>query len=131
FEGGPVASMHRSEVPRMATREQLNMEFRRINGLPPYVFTIIDQLKLAARRAGDDVIDLGFGNPDIPSPDVAVEKLAEAAHNSRNHRYSASKGIPKLRRSIADLYLRWFEVELDPESEVVTKLGDMEVLSNL
>ena len=73
------------------------MEFRRINALPPYVFTIIDGLKMAARRAGDDVIDLGFGNPDIPSPDIAVEKLAEAARNSRNHRYSASRGIPKLR----------------------------------
>src|SRR2546429_7695707 len=105
--------MHRSEVPRMATREQLNMEFRRINGLPPYVFTIINDLKVEARRAGDDVIDLGFGNPDIPSPDVAVEKLAEAVRNPKNHRYSASKGIPKLRHAVADLYLRKFGVELD------------------
>ena len=70
------------------------MELRRIQGLPPYVFAEIDQLKLQARRAGHDVIDLGFGNPDIPSPDVAVEKLAEAVHNPRNHRYSASRGIP-------------------------------------
>src|SRR5207302_3990642 len=107
------------------------MEFRRINGLPPYVFTIIDQLKLAARRAGDDVIDLGFGNPDIPSPDVAVEKLSEAAHNSRNHRYSASKGIPKLRRAISDLYLRRFGVEIDPDTEVVTTIGAKEGLSHL
>ena len=73
------------------------MEFRRINGLPPYVFATINDLKAAARRAGRDVIDLGFGNPDLPSPDVAVGKLAEAAHNPRNHRYSASRGIPKLR----------------------------------
>jgi alanine-synthesizing transaminase len=73
------------------------MEFRRINHLPPYVFTIIDGLKMAARRAGEDVIDLGFGNPDIPSPDIAVEKLAEAARNSRNHRYSASLGRPQPR----------------------------------
>src|SRR5438046_4762573 len=107
------------------------MEFRRISGLPPYVFTIIDQLKLAARRAGDDVIDLGFGNPDIPSPDVAVEKLAESAHNSRNHRYSASKGIPKLRRAISDLYLRKFGVEIDPDTEVVTTIGAKEGLSHL
>ena len=71
------------------------MEFRRIKGLPPYVFTIINDLKIAARRAGDDVIDLGFGNPDIPSPEIAVEKLAEAAHNSRNHRYSSSQGHPQ------------------------------------
>ena len=62
------------------------MEFRRINGLPPYVFTIINDLKMQARRAGEDVVDFGFGNPDIPSPEIAVEKLTEAARNSRNHR---------------------------------------------
>src|SRR5688572_2847638 len=107
------------------------MEFRRINGLPPYVFTIINDLKIAARRAGEDVIDLGFGNPDIPSPDVAVEKLAEAAHNPKNHRYSASKGIPKIRQAITDLYLRRFGVELDPEREVVTTIGAKEGLSHL
>ncbi len=107
------------------------MEFRRINGLPPYVFTIINDLKIAARRAGDDIIDLGFGNPDIPSPDVAVEKLAESAHNARNHRYSASKGIPKIRQAISDLYLRKFGVELDPDREVVTTIGAKEGLSHL
>ncbi|HWI02338.1 MAG TPA: aminotransferase class I/II-fold pyridoxal phosphate-dependent enzyme, partial [Acidimicrobiales bacterium] len=95
------------------------MEFRRINGLPPYVFTVINELKVEARRQGDDVIDLGFGNPDIPSPDVAVEKLAEAVHNPRNHRYSLSKGIPKLRLAVSDLYLRRFGVELDPEAPQV------------
>src|SRR5450756_2921712 len=88
------------------------MEFRRILGLPPYVFTIIDGLKLQARRAGDDVIDLGFGNPDIPSPDVAVEKLAEAAHNPRNHRYSASRGIPKIRQAISDLSVSYTHLTL-------------------
>src|SRR5579884_3216304 len=107
------------------------MEFRRINGLPPYVFTVINDLKLQARRAGRDVIDLGFGNPDIPSPDVAVEKLAEAAHNPRNHRYSSSAGIPKLRRAVADLYLRRFGVEVDPDREVVTTIGAKEGLSHL
>ena len=107
------------------------MEFRRINGLPPYVFTIIDGLKLEARRAGRDVIDLGFGNPDIASPDVAVDKLAEAARNSRNHRYSSSRGIPKLRQAVADLYLRRFGVELDPDTEVVTTIGAKEGLSHL
>jgi alanine-synthesizing transaminase len=107
------------------------MEFRRIQGLPPYVFAEIDALKLAARRAGDDVIDLGFGNPDIPSPDVAVEKLVEAAHNPRNHRYSSSRGIPKLRQAIADLYLRRFDVEIDPDQEVVTTIGAKEGLSHL
>jgi alanine-synthesizing transaminase len=107
------------------------MELRRIQGLPPYVFAQIDQLKLQARRAGDDVIDLGFGNPDIPSPDVAVEKLAEAVHNPRNHRYSASRGIPKLRQAISDLYLRRFGVQLDPDREVVTTIGAKEGLSHL
>ena len=90
------------------------MEFRRINALPPYVFAIIDALKIEARRAGDDVIDLGFGNPDIPSPDIAVDKLAEAVHNPRNHRYSASRGIPKLREAVADLYQRRFGVDARP-----------------
>src|SRR5579871_1276440 len=107
------------------------MEFRRINGLPPYVFGIINQLRDEARHAGRDVIDLGFGNPDIPSPDVAVEKLAEAAHNTRNHRYSASRGIPKLRKAIADRYLAKFGVSLDPEREVVTTIGAKEGLSHL
>src|SRR5687767_751704 len=107
------------------------MEFRRINGLPPYVFTIINDLKIAARREGDDIVDLGFGNPDIPSPDVAVEKLAESAHNPKNHRYSASKGIPKIRQAIADLYLRKFGVELDADREVVTTIGAKEGLSHL
>src|SRR5437667_3199500 len=107
------------------------MEFRRITGLPPYVFAEIDGLKIAARRAGEDVIDLGFGNPDIPSPDVAVEKLAEAVHNPRNHRYSASRGIPKLRLAVANLYLRRFGVELDPETEVVTTIGAKEGLSHV
>jgi alanine-synthesizing transaminase len=107
------------------------MEFRRITGLPPYVFTIIDGLKIEARRAGVDVIDLGFGNPDIPSPDIAVDKLCEAAHNTRNHRYSASRGIPKLRQAMADLYMRRFGVALDPEREVITTIGAKEGFSHL
>jgi alanine-synthesizing transaminase len=107
------------------------MEFRRIPGLPPYVFTIIDGLKVEARRAGRDVIDLGFGNPDIPSPEIAVDKLAEAAHNSRNHRYSASRGIPKLREAVAALYRRRFGVVLDPEQEVISTIGAKEGFSHL
>ncbi len=107
------------------------MEFRRINGLPPYVFAIINQLRDQTRQAGGDVIDLGFGNPDIPSPDIAVEKLCEAAHNPRNHRYSASRGIPKLRLAVSNLYLRRFGVELDPDTEVVTTIGAKEGLSHL
>ena len=107
------------------------MEFRRVTGLPPYVFSVIDTLKIEARRAGEDVIDLGFGNPDIPSPDIAIEKLAESARNPRNHRYSASRGIPKLRQAVSDLYLRRFGVELDPDREVVTTIGAKEGLSHL
>ncbi|MDA8381068.1 MAG: aminotransferase class I/II-fold pyridoxal phosphate-dependent enzyme [Actinomycetota bacterium] len=107
------------------------MEFRRINGLPPYVFAVINELKLAARRAGRDVIDLGFGNPDLPSPPVAVEKLAEAARNARNHRYSASRGIPKLRLAVADMYRRRFQVDLDPDSQVLATIGAKEGFSHL
>ncbi|HEU4397274.1 MAG TPA: aminotransferase class I/II-fold pyridoxal phosphate-dependent enzyme [Actinomycetota bacterium] len=107
------------------------MEFRRITNLPPYVFTIIDGLKVAARRAGEDVIDLGFGNPDLPSPEVAVDKLAEAARNPRNHRYSASRGIPKLREAVAGRYRRRFGVELDPDTEVIATIGSKEGFSHL
>ena len=107
------------------------MEFRRITNLPPYVFTIIDGLKIEARRAGVDVVDLGFGNPDLPSPEIAVEKLSEAAHNARNHRYSSSRGIPKLREAVADLYLRRFGVALDPDREVISTIGAKEGFSHL
>jgi alanine-synthesizing transaminase len=107
------------------------MEFRRITSLPPYVFTIIDSLKIEARRAGEDVIDFGFGNPDLPSPDVAVDKIVEAVRNPRNHRYSASRGIPKLRQAVSDLYLRRFGVELDPEAEVINTIGAKEGFSHL
>jgi alanine-synthesizing transaminase len=107
------------------------MEFRRINALPPYVFTIIDSLKVQARRNGEDVIDLGFGNPDLPSPELAAEKAAEAVLNPRNHRYSASRGIPKLRQAAADMYLRRFGVELDPETEVINTIGAKEGFSHL
>jgi alanine-synthesizing transaminase len=107
------------------------LEFRRITNLPPYVFTIIDGLKVAARRAGEDVIDLGFGNPDLASPPTAVDKLCEAVRNPRNHRYSASRGIPKLRQAVADLYARRFGVDLDPETEAITTIGAKEGFSHL
>src|SRR5437867_3390268 len=107
------------------------MEFRRINALPPYAFAQVDALKTELRRSGEDVIDLAFGNPDIPSPEIAVEKLAEAAHNPRNHRYSSSRGIPKLRMAVAALYQRRFGVELDFDREVITTIGAKEGLSHL
>ncbi len=107
------------------------MQFRRINHLPPYVFAQVDELKRQARRAGEDVIDLGFGNPDVPSPPGVVEKLAEAARNPRNHRYSASRGIPNLRKAVADRYRRQFGVEVDPDTEVINTIGAKEGLSHL
>jgi alanine-synthesizing transaminase len=106
-------------------------EFRRITNLPPYVFTIINGLKIDARHKGVDVIDLGFGNPDIPSPATAVEKLAEAVHNTKNHRYSLSRGIPKLREAFAALYKRTWDVDLDPETEVINTIGSKEGFSHL
>ena len=106
-------------------------ELRRVGALPPYVFAAINDLKLDLRRAGEDVVDLGFGNPDLPSPAVAVEKLREAAASPRNHRYSASRGIPNLRRAICDLYARRFGVELDPETQALTTIGAKEGLAHL
>jgi len=107
------------------------MEFRRIHDLPPYVFATVDQLKRELRRQGRDVIDLGFGNPDIPSPDVAVEKLAEAALRPVNHRYSASRGLPNLRAAICERYASHFGVELDPEIHAVSTIGAKEGLAHL
>ena len=107
------------------------MEFRRIANLPPYVFTIINDLKIKGRREGDDIIDFGFGNPDLPSPKIAVDKLCEAAQNPKNHRYSLSKGIPKLREAICGLYQETFGVSLDPETEAINTIGAKEGLSHL
>ncbi|HEV3471700.1 MAG TPA: aminotransferase class I/II-fold pyridoxal phosphate-dependent enzyme [Actinomycetota bacterium] len=107
------------------------MEFRRIDRFPPYVFSIVNDLKMAARRAGEDIIDLGMGNPDIPAPEAVVAKLKEAVDNPRNHRYSSSRGIPKLRHAICDLYERSWGVKLDPDSEAVAVIGAKEGLSHL
>lgn len=106
-------------------------EFKRIKRLPPYVFAIVNQLKLEARRRGEDIIDLGMGNPDMPTPKHIVDKLVEAAQNPKNHRYSASKGITHLRMAICEWYKRRFDVDLDPESEAVVTIGSKEGLSHL
>jgi len=106
-------------------------KFARIDRLPPYVFAIVDELKMQARRAGEDIIDFGMGNPDNPPPQSIIDKLCEAAKNPRNHRYSASRGITKLRLAIANYYRRRFGVELDHESEVVTTIGVKEGFSHL
>ncbi len=107
------------------------MEFRRIDQLPPYAFAEVNRIKRELRSAGEDVIDLGFGNPDIASPEIAVAKLQEAAGKSRNHRYSESRGIPRLRAAICDLYARKFGVQLDPETQAITTIGAKEGLSHL
>jgi alanine-synthesizing transaminase len=107
------------------------VEFRRIDRLPPYVFNVVNELKAAARRAGEDVIDLGMGNPDLSSPQAVVDKLTEAAHNPRNHRYSSSRGIPKLRHAICDWYERHYGVTLDPDTESIATIGAKEGISHL
>src|SRR3954452_22535048 len=99
------------------------MRFRRVDALPPYAFAEVERLKLELRRAGEDVIDLGFGNPDVPPPEGAVEKLREAALLPRSHRYSSTRGLPKLRGEICDLYRARYGVELDPETEATMTLG--------
>ena len=107
------------------------MEFRRIKRLPPYVFNIINDLKLEARRRGDDIVDFGMGNPDQPTPPHIVEKMVEAVQKPHNHRYSASRGIYKLRLAIADWYKRRFQVEVDPDTEAIVTIGAKEGLGHL
>ncbi len=106
-------------------------QFRRVDALPPYAFAEVERLKLELRRAGEDVIDLGFGNPDVPPPEIAVEKLREAALIPRNHRYSSSRGLPNLRAAICELYRDRYGVELDPETEATMALGSKEGLVHL
>ncbi len=105
--------------------------FARIKRLPPYVFAIVNAMKIEARRRGEDIIDLGMGNPDQGTPQHIVDKLIEAAQNPKNHRYSASKGITKLRAAICDRYKRQYGVDLDPETEAVVTIGSKEGLSHL
>lgn len=106
-------------------------EFRRMKRLPPYVFAVVNDLKMEARHRGEDIIDLGMGNPDIPTPQHIVDKLVEAARKGTNHRYSASKGITKLRHAICGWYQRRYGVELDPDLEAVATIGAKEGLSHL
>src|SRR5579864_4053406 len=106
-------------------------EFHRIRRLPPYVFAEVNTAKAKARGAGEDIIDLGMGNPDSPTPPHIVAKLIETVQDPRSHRYSVSKGIPGLRRALATYYRRRFDVELNPETEVVATLGSKEGLANL
>jgi alanine-synthesizing transaminase len=105
--------------------------FQRIDRLPPYVFATVDELKMEARRMGEDIIDLGMGNPDLPTPKHIVEKMIEAVEKSKNHRYSASRGITKLREAISDRYKARFGVEIDPEEEAIVTIGAKEGIAHL
>src|SRR5467141_505970 len=106
-------------------------EFSRIKRLPPYVFNITNELKMAARRRGDDIIDLSMGNPDGPTPRHIVDKLIEAAQRQDTHGYSVSKGIPRLRKAICEWYRRRYGVELDMDSEAIVTIGSKEGLAHL
>ena len=109
----------------------MQQEFHRIKRLPPYVFNEVNSMKAKARAEGEDIIDFGMGNPDSPTPPHIVEKLVETVADSRTHRYSASRGIPGLRKAIATYYERRFGVDIDPKSEVIVTLGSKEGLANL
>jgi len=106
-------------------------QFSRLDRLPPYVFARVNEIKMEARRAGIDIIDLGMGNPDLATPEHIVDKLTESARKSHNHRYSASKGITKLRMAISDWYKRRYDVDINPESEAIVTIGVKEGLSHL
>jgi len=109
----------------------MEQEFHRIKRLPPYLFAEVNAMKERARRAGEDIIDFGMGNPDTPTPPHIVEKLVEAVRNPRTHRYSVSRGITGLRRAISAYYERRFGVSVDPEREAIVTLGSKEGLANL
>ncbi|MCU7854869.1 MAG: aminotransferase class I/II-fold pyridoxal phosphate-dependent enzyme, partial [Candidatus Thiodiazotropha sp. (ex Lucinoma borealis)] len=106
-------------------------EFRRIKRLPPYVFAIVNELNAAARARGEDIIDFGMGNPDQPTPQHIVDKLCEVANRKDTHRYSMSKGIPRLRRAMSNWYKSRYDVDLDPESQVIATIGSKEGLAHL
>jgi len=109
----------------------LNDDFLRIKRLPPYVFNIVNELKAAARARGEDIIDFGMGNPDQPTPQPIVDKLCEAAQRGDTHRYSLSRGIPRLRQAVCAWYKRKYDVDLDPESEAIVTIGSKEGLAHL
>jgi alanine-synthesizing transaminase len=109
----------------------MDTEFSRIKRLPPYVFNIVNELKARARKAGEDVIDFGMGNPDGATPKHIVAKLIEAAQREDTHRYSVSRGIPRLRRAICQWYKRRYDVDLDMDSEAIVTIGSKEGLSHL
>lgn len=114
----------------MSTPE-MDDDFRRIKRLPPYVFAIVNELKAEARSRGEDIIDFGMGNPDQPTPKHIVDKLVEVAQRKDTHRYSMSKGIPRLRRAMANWYKTRYNVDLDPETQIISTIGSKEGLANI
>jgi alanine-synthesizing transaminase len=106
-------------------------EFHRIKRLPPYIFAEVNSMKALARANGDDIIDFGMGNPDLPTPEHIVDKLSETVRNPKTHRYSNSRGIPGLRRALCNYYQRRFNVSLDPDKEAIVTIGSKEGLANL
>ncbi|HHZ88924.1 MAG TPA: alanine transaminase [Chromatiaceae bacterium] len=109
----------------------MSKEFHTISRLPPYVFNIVNELKANARAKGEDIIDFGMGNPDQPTPRHIVDKLVEAAQRNDTHRYSVSRGIPRLRRAICNWYQKRYDVDLDPETEAIVTIGSKEGLAHL
>ena len=106
-------------------------DFPRIRRLPPYVFNIVNELKAAARARGEDIIDFGMGNPDQPTPSHIVEKLVEVSRRKDTHRYSMSRGIPRLRRAMCDWYKQRYNVDLDFETQAIVSIGSKEGLAHL
>ncbi len=127
-----AASRPRAEGPGINGSDmEETKQFQRMQRLPPYVFAVVVEQMMRERRGGEDIIDLGMGNPDVPTPGPIVEKMKEALDNPKNHRYSASKGIKGIRKAICDWYQRRYEVELDPDSEAIATIGAKEGLAHL
>ena len=121
----------RRTIKQTSIMSRPEQHFQRMERLPPYVFNIVNELKQQARARGEDIIDFGMGNPDQPTPQHIVDKLVEAAQREDTHRYSMSRGIPRLRKAICDWYQRRFDVSLDPESEAIATIGSKEGLAHL
>jgi alanine-synthesizing transaminase len=126
-----TAASQRSARPEQGSYMSAPRDFSRIRRLPPYVFNITAELKMAARRRGEDIIDMSMGNPDGQTPQHIVDKLVEASMRPDTHGYSVSKGIPRLRRAISDWYKRRFAVDIDPDSEAIVTIGSKEGLAHL
>jgi alanine-synthesizing transaminase len=119
------------DFPRAVNNGEIMEEFSRIQRLPPYVFNITGEMKVSARRRGEDIIDFGMGNPDGATPKHIVDKLVEAAMKPQTHRYSVSRGLPRLRKAICNWYKTRYNVDLDPETEAIVTIGSKEGIAHL